>query len=256
MARLRFLAGVLVTLCIVYGSCITNCLAQAPGGTGTGGAAGPGGAAGSLGDSPAPPAATNDVPASTEQILLPDLRIEIIKRERLDQQARNELIDFLKTTGFMQMPKPVTDTTLIARMKEVSEKLTLIDDDNMQFLKASVKKHGWLSKSLVGTDGAKASWLMLQHCDKDREFQKQCLDVMKKLPPGEVDPKDIAYLTDRVLVGEGQQQVYGTQMRTNEKGELELAPLVEPESVDERRKRMGLGPLKEYMEMVKKQLQG
>jgi hypothetical protein len=132
MARLRFLAGVLVTLGTVYGPCVTDCLAQ-----GTGGAAGPGGATGSLGDAPAPPATTNEVPASTEQILLPDLRTEIIKRERLDQQARNELIDFLKTTGFMQLPKPVTDTILIARMKEVSDKLSLIDDDNMQFLKAS-----------------------------------------------------------------------------------------------------------------------
>jgi len=71
-----------------------------------------------------------------------------------------------------------------------------------------------------------------------------------------VDPKDIAYLTDRVLVGEGKEQVYGTQLRTNEKGELELSPLFEPATVDQRRQRMGLGPLKEYMEMVKKQLQG
>jgi hypothetical protein len=188
--------------------------------------------------------------------MLPELRAELLQRERLDQQARNELIEFLKTTGFMQLPKPVTDTILIARMKEVSDKLASVDDDNLKFMKVVVEKHGWLSKTLVGTDGAKAAWLILQHSDKDREFQKQCLEVMKKLPQGEVDPKDIAYLTDRVLVGEGKEQVYGTQLRTNEKGELELAPLFEPATVDQRRQRMGLGPLKEYMEMVKKQLQG
>jgi|688.fasta_scaffold01060_31 hypothetical protein len=199
---------------------------------------------------------TDAIPTSTEQILLPEVRIELIKRERLDQQARKDLIDFLKTTGFAQLPKPITDTILLARMKEVSDRLVAIDDDNLKYMKPMVEKHGWLSKTLVGTDGAKAAWLMLQHSDKDREFQKQCLEVMKKLPQGEVDPKDIAYLTDRVLVGEGKEQLYGTQLRTNAKGELEIAPLFEPGGVDERRQRMGLGPLKEYLEMVKKQLQG
>ena len=58
------------------------------------------------------------------------------------------------------------------------------------------------------------------------------------------------------ISGEGKEQIYGTQLRTNEKSELELAPLFEPATVDERRQRMGLGPLKEYMELVQKQLQG
>jgi len=214
-----------------------------------------GGAAGSLSDQNAN--VSNDaVPASTEQILLPEVRVELIKRERLDQKARKDLMDFLKTTGFAQLPKPITDTILLARMKEVSDRLAAIDDDNLKYMKPMIEKHGWLSKTLVGTDGAKAAWLMLQHSDKDREFQKQCLEVMKKLPQGEVDPKDIAYLTDRVLVGEGMEQLYGTQLRTNTKGELEIAPLFEPGAVDERRKRMGLGPLKDYLEMVKKQFQG
>jgi hypothetical protein len=248
MAWLRLRTSVL--LCVVVKVWLASvylsspCLAQATGG-----------AAGSLSDTPTAPA-NPGIPASTEEIMLPDLRAELLQRERLDQQARNELIEFLKTTGFMQLPKPVTDTILIARMKEVSDKLASVDDDNLKFMKVVVEKHGWLSKTLVGTDGAKAAWLILQHSDKDREFQKQCLEVMKKLPQGEVDPKDIAYLTDRVLVGEGKEQVYGTQLRTNEKGELELAPLFEPATVDQRRQRMGLGPLKEYMEMVKKQLQG
>jgi len=214
-----------------------------------------GGAAGSLSDQNAN--VSNDaVPASTEQILLPEVRVELIKRERLDQKARKDLMDFLKTAGFAQLPKPITDTNLLARMKEVSDRLAAIDDDNLKYMKPMIEKHGWLSKTLVGTDGAKAAWLMLQHSDKDREFQKQCLEVMKKLPQGEVDPKDIAYLTDRVLIGEGKEQLYGTQLRTNTKGELEIAPLFEPGAVDERRQRMGLGPLKDYLEMVKKQFQG
>lgn len=244
-----------IVFCVVLcGAFTRNGLAQAP----TSGASG---ASGSLSDTPSPagsntPAATSDIPASTEEIMLPEVRSDLIQRERLDQQARNELIEFLKTTGFMQLPKPVTDTILLARMKEVSDKLATVDGDNLRFLKMTVEKHGWLSKTLVGTDGAKAAWLMLQHSDKDREFQKQCLDMMKKLPQGEVDPKDIAYLTDRVLVGEGKEQIFGTQLRTNAKGELELAPLFEPANVDERRQRMGLGPLQEYLEMVKKQLQG
>ena len=53
---------------------------------------------------------------------------------------------------------------------------------------------------------------------------------------------ELAYLTDRVLLAEGQPQEYGTQMEGREEG---WAPrhLRDPGNVDERRPAMSLGPL-------------
>lgn len=55
--------------------------------------------------------------------------------------------------------------------------------------------------------------------------------------------QDLAYLTDRVLLAEGQPQEYGTQVRDGRPRELRA-----PESVDERRAAVGLEPLAAYLE--------
>ena len=52
----------------------------------------------------------------------------------------------------------------------------------------------------------------------------------------------ITYLTDRVLVGEGKPQRYGTQLE-NKDGKLTPYPLEDPENVDERRRAIGMSPL-------------
>jgi hypothetical protein len=211
-------------------------------------------ASGSLSDSnsgsTAAPAST---PATGGKALLPDVRNELLSRVKKDQVARTTLIEWMKQTKFSQLPKPIKDQSLIGEFKKITETMAAVDQENLEFLKRLVEKHGWLSRTLVSADGAKAAWLMLQHADSDREFQKKCLEMMKGLPAGEVEGKDIAYLTDRILVNEGQPQIYGTQIKSSANGGLELAPLFEPEQVDERRKKMGLGPIEEYLSEIRKQ---
>ena len=60
---------------------------------------------------------------------------------------------------------------------------------------------------------------------------------------------ELAYLTDRVLLAEGQPQEYGTQMEGREEG---WAPrrLRDTENVDERRAAMSLGPLSDDLARV------
>jgi hypothetical protein len=50
--------------------------------------------------------------------------------------------------------------------------------------------------------------------------------------------EDLAYLTDRICMGDGVPQIYGTQWEH---------PIADPEHVDERRAKMGLPPLAEYL---------
>jgi hypothetical protein len=85
------------------------------------------------------------------------LRQELLKMVKLDQDARK---DILKT--------PSPDEATLHRLAD-------IDRRNTARLKRIIEKHGWPGKSLVGEDGAHAAWLLVQHADKDRGFQKQCL---------------------------------------------------------------------------------
>ena len=85
------------------------------------------------------------------------------------------------------------------------------DGENTQWLKQIVEQRGWPTKSMVGSDGANAAWLLVQHADADIKFQRKCLDLMAALPKNEVSQTDFAYLTDRVLLAEGKNQLYGTQ---------------------------------------------
>jgi hypothetical protein len=66
---------------------------------------------------------------------------------------------------------------------------------------------------------------------------------------GEATPVELAYLTDRVLLAEGQPQEYGTQMSGGQDG---WAPrnLRDPDRVDERRAAVGLGPVSEYVARI------
>src|SRR5437764_14843059 len=99
-----------------------------------------------------------------------------------------------------------------------------IDDENAVWLREVVTRFGWPGRTLVGDDGAHAAWLLAQHADRDRPFQKRCLGLLQKaVKSGEASGRDLAYLTDRVLVAEGKKQLYGTQFRTVN-GKLEPHP--------------------------------
>jgi hypothetical protein len=94
---------------------------------------------------------------------------------------------------------------------------------------------------LVGEDGATAAWLLIQHTS-DRAFQRRCLTLMRQaVRAGQADSANLAYLTDRVLLFEGEPQRYGTQLRL-ERGAWVSAPVEDEERVDERRHKMGSLP--------------
>jgi hypothetical protein len=70
---------------------------------------------------------------------------------------------------------------------------------------------------------------------------------------GEATAAELAYLTDRVLLAEGQPQVYGTQMLRKE-GHYVPKKLGDPEGVDQRRAAAGLEPVAEYQRRFDQEL--
>jgi hypothetical protein len=121
-----------------------------------------------------------------------------------------------------------------------------VDAGNTARMKEIVVKIGWPTVSKVGKESSRGAWLLAQHADKDVEFQRYCLTLMKESPPREVRPMDIAYLVDRVRVNSGQPQLYGTQVM-EENNIFVPKPIEDDGGVDQRRKEVGLESLKDYI---------
>lgn len=178
----------------------------------------------------------------------PALRETLLQREDarlagLDRELRKELLarrvldqDIRKRATAAGNPPP----------KALMEEWERIDHDNTEWMKTVLARHGWPGKSLVGKDGASAAWLFVQHADMDRPFQKEAIKLLEAaVAKGEVEGRDLAYLTDRILAGEGKPQRYGTQYHEVD-GKLVPQPIEDAEHVDSRRAAVGLSTLAEY----------
>lgn len=116
-------------------------------------------------------------------------------------------------------------------------------------LKAVFASMGFPGEDMVGKEGSKHFWLMVQHLDKWPAFQQQVLNSMEKeVAKQNASAKDFAYLTDRVRLNTGQKQVYGTQVTYNTDSCKAIPRALEnPESVNQRRKAVGLETLEKYL---------
>ncbi|MGH7744418.1 MAG: DUF6624 domain-containing protein [Candidatus Dormibacteria bacterium] len=171
---------------------------------------------------------------------LPDLAAELLRRQDEDQQARTALTPFYHQTRDRHQAQAGPDE------RHATDEVVRIDQDNTQWLKNVVDRHGWPGQSLAGHQGAAAAWLLVQHADRDPRFQRRCLDLMRSMPPDEVEPQHIAYLTDRVLLAEGAPQLYGTQLQ-QANGVYQPCHQADPQGVDQRRAAVGLPPLADYL---------
>lgn len=123
-----------------------------------------------------------------------------------------------------------------------------LDLSNIRRMQEVIAKHGWPGRTLVGDLGCQAACLLIQHADHDPEFQKQCLGLLERaVETNEAPAYCLAYLTDRVRVGDGREQIFGTQLH----GNFNPLPIEDEVHVDERRAKVGLPPVSEYISQVK-----
>ena len=121
-----------------------------------------------------------------------------------------------------------------------------INEENLDRIIEIIDTKGWPKKSVVKEDAALTVFLVIQHADL--ETQKKYLPIMKEAANnGEADWSSLALLIDRVNLGEGKEQIYGSQIYRNEDGSFYVKDLEEPEYVNQRRKEVGLGPIEDYL---------
>lgn len=139
--------------------------------------------------------------------------------------------------------------------KQFNPRFESIDMKNTSDLKELLEIYDWFKISVFGAKADNQAWLIVQHADKDIDFQKKMLIVLEKLwPLGETKPSNYAYLYDRVIssqmdMSKSAPQRYGTQGRCVGPGKWEPWPIEDETHVDDRRKSVGLGSMEEYKKM-------
>lgn len=124
----------------------------------------------------------------------------------------------------------------------------IIDWVHNSRIKNIIRDNGYPSSKLIGRDGMDKFWLLIQHQDYDLPLQKVCLRRC------DFSRKNVAYLTDRIAIGEGKKQIYSTQFsgKFDSKGNPIPKPIKNLSGLDKRRKWAGMEPFEQYMKQIKK----
>ncbi|MBL9187279.1 MAG: hypothetical protein JNK23_07365 [Opitutaceae bacterium] len=164
------------------------------------------------------------------------LRTELRAILDADQRGRQQIAEIEKQFGRDSVP-----------MRELWKKIEEADRANLAKVTAILDSRGWLGPEVVGSDGSSALFLVIQHANP--ETQRKYLPMMRAAAKdGRAQASSLALLEDRVALGEGRRQTFGSQIGTDAKtGAYYVLPLEDPDHVDERRASVGLPPLADYV---------
>lgn len=177
-----------------------------------------------------------NLPLSMLQIYSrPDIRSALGRMVQEDQNLRS------KVMALDEKREPV-------KFAEIQAQLQAEDEKNHQELKRIFREVGFPTMAMVGRDGVSTAFILVQHADQDLPFQEEALKLAEPLMlRRELSKQQFAMLTDRVLIGQGKPQRYGTQLkRAGDKWALE--DVEDPAKLDVRRESMGLNSSADYIE--------
>jgi hypothetical protein len=169
------------------------------------------------------------------------VRRELERMGEEDQKRRQEIMDLMDRLAKSDSEK------VAKKWQQAVERQKDLDGRNRQRLDEIVNQYGWPKRSVFGEEASGVAFSVVQHAELD--YQKKYLPLLKEaVAQKEARESDLAMLEDRILIREGKNQVYGTQVRLNQKTQLmELYPIEDEENVDGRRIKVGLEPLAQYV---------
>jgi hypothetical protein len=117
-----------------------------------------------------------------------------------------------------------------------------------------IAKYGYPGKSLVGEPTNRSVYYVIQHSDKIEQYFPL---IEKAGQDDEIPQRLVAMMHDRLLVGQGKEQIYGTQINGQlvinketgaEEGFQFLWPIAYPDKVNDLRKDVGFtNSIEEYV---------
>lgn len=133
------------------------------------------------------------------------------------------------------------DQDLVGQWDEQKQVLS----ENTIGLKEIIDEYGWPTRDMIGKDGVWMAWAIVQH-SHDLEFQKYCLELLQNnLGSYKSEPELYAELYDRICRNTDREQKFG-QAIIEENGIKKFYPIEKESEVDDRRKSIGLDPIKVY----------
>ena len=168
------------------------------------------------------------------------LRRELLKIWNEDQDSRSEWNEIYKKYG---EGSPKVDSIIhVVRQ---------LDSIHLTIITRILDEKGWVGKDKVGQLGNNTLFIIIQH--SDLKTQQKYLPMMRSaLKEGKTQADWLALLEDRVALGEGKKQLYGSHIYWDKIAKRSyVAPLEDPDNVDSRRKSVGLEPMAEYLKQWK-----
>jgi hypothetical protein len=134
--------------------------------------------------------------------------------------------------------------------KEVQDIWKIINvQDSIDLIQVEkiLNEYGWLGADIVGDMGNKTLFLVIQHANTPT--QEKYLPMLREaVINGKAKANYLALMEDRVLLAQGEKQIYGSQLTMNSiTNTWELEPMIDPDNADKRRSEVGLEPLAEYL---------
>ncbi|MCU0347116.1 MAG: hypothetical protein MUC59_09230 [Saprospiraceae bacterium] len=171
------------------------------------------------------------------------LQLELITMFVNDQYARGNMMHDLVTTYQI-------DTTKLLQSGGM-----YVDEQNRNRLKEIIAEHGFPTRSMVGTDAMRGIFIITQHADGDKEWQKsQLINIENAVKLGDMDGQNYAYLYDRIKMNSGEKQLYGTQVSKVDRANktVLLADTEDMDNLNKRRWEIGMMPIEIYKELMLK----
>ena len=133
------------------------------------------------------------------------------------------------------------------RKEVIEQHQNQLDKENQIDVISIIEKCGFPLKEEVGKEGILAVFLVLQH-SRIKLMEKYLPLLQQSAIKGDMRFQDIALMEDRILIGKGMAQKYGSQVFFNEQtGKYQLSNTIELEYINQRRKTVGLGPIEDYL---------
>ena len=126
---------------------------------------------------------------------------------------------------------------------------TILKKDSINLIKVSniLDTKGWPSKKKIGTRGASTIFLVIQHANQDTKLKYLSM-ITKAVENDELSKRQYAMFYDRLVLGQGRRQVYGTQLAMSKESKKPyVLPLEDVKNVDKRRAKMGLNSMQENL---------
>lgn len=165
-----------------------------------------------------------------------ELQAELLALWETDQAGRRKLPEVEKRHG-AHSPE----------LRALWAEIAVTDRANLARVRAILDRHGWLGPETVGRRASDTLFLVIQH--SDLLTQQHYLPMMRDaVRQGKAQAASLALLEDRVALGEGRPQRYGSQIaRDPATGRYYVDKLDDPAGVDARRAAVGLRPMAEYV---------